>query len=426
MQDERRAERRTAHQSPRQVRLLTTHCGLYQLAVAIAGAFVGAYLLRLGYGLPTALVAFAALLALRFAVRFVSLSLVRRFGYRSAFVAGAGLTTLQFPLLIGADRLAWLWAWIILVAVAESLYWPIYHCAFATAGGGERRGRELGLRTAVVAVVGVVGPVCGGVLLARFPPAVDFAVATALMASSLLPLWLLEAIPAGPVPRPRESLELVDRLGTATFAADGYLSSGLVVAWPMVLFASLDSQFEAFGLVNAAAGLAGAATGLVCGRGIDRGHRRRYLILVAVALAVSFALRLGASWSPGAAALANITGAVINGLYGPVLMSVIYDRAKWSGAAYRFHFAAEAGWDAGAGVGCLAAAAVAWGTDVPSLALLPGVLGVPVIYALLKRHRVPSVADRATAGHRAADGDKAELVMRLAAPSRSCCRPTPP
>jgi MFS family permease len=376
----------------RQVRLLTIHCGLYQLATAVAGAFVGAYLLRLGYGLAMALVVFAALLALRFCVRIVSLALVRRFGYRAAFMAGAGLAALQFPLLIGAERPEWLWAWILLVAVAESLYWPIYHCAFALAGGGDRRGRELGVRAAVVAAVGVIGPVCGGILLGRYPAAVDFMLATVLMVSSILPLRLLGAIPAGPVPRIREALHLVDRLGTLTFAAEGWLSSGLVITWPVVLFVSLGSGYEAFGLANAAAGLVGAVAGIVCGRGIDHGQRRHYLVLVAGVLTFGFALRLAASWSPTTAAIANVTGAVITSLYVPVLMSVIYDRAKASGAAYRFHFAAEAGWDIGAGLGCLAAAAVIWATDVPSLGLLPAVLGVPAIYALLSRHAAPAVA----------------------------------
>ena len=50
------------------------------------------------------------------------------------------------------------------------------------------------------------------------------------------------------------------------------------------------------------------------------------------------------------------------------------------GAAYRFHFAAEAGWDAGAASGCLIAAALVWATAAPSLAVVPGALGVIVLY----------------------------------------------
>ena len=221
--------------------------------------------------------------------------------------------------------------------------------------------------------------------------AVDFGIAGALALLSLLPLLRIGAIPAGPVPGMRDSLRGIDRAGIATFAADGWISSGLTLAWPMVLFTALGSHFEAFGLANAAAGLVGAVAGITCGRAIDRGQRERYLLLVCVALGLGFALRACASWSPAAAALANASGAAVAGLYVPVLMSMIYDRAKGSGAAYRFHFAAEAGWDAGAATGCVAAALVAWWTTVPSLAVLPGLLGVLAIHRCA-RGRAPAAS----------------------------------
>jgi hypothetical protein len=170
------------------------------------------------------------------------------------------------------------------------------------------------------------------------------------------------------------------------------MSSGLALAWPIVLFVSLGSHYEAFGIANAGAGLVGAATGLLCGRAIDRGERDRYLLLVSCALAVGFALRACASWSPMAATVANASGAAVAGLYVPVLMSVIYDRAQHSGAAYRFHFAAEAGWDLGAAAGCLAAAMVAWATAVPSMAMIPGFLGVFAMYRCVRGQAVPAPA----------------------------------
>lgn len=80
----------------------------------------------------------------------------------------------------------------------------------------------------------------------------------------------------------------------------------------------------------------------------------------------------------------------MTGLYVPVLMSVIYERAKQSGAAYRFHFAAEAGWDAGASLGCLAGAWAAWATAVPSLAIIPAALGVWAVYWCMRLQAAPA------------------------------------
>ncbi|MBB5696298.1 MFS transporter [Muricoccus pecuniae] len=375
-----------------QFRLLTTHYALFQLAVASAGGFIGAYLMRLGFSLSFALVAYAGLLMIRFGLRFVALGAVRRLGYRRTVIAGAALSALQFLPLIGADRMGGLLAWVLLASLAEAVYWPVYHAAAAVTGGGASRGRELGIRTAVCALVGIVGPLMGGFLLEHLGPPVGFGIASVLTLLSVLPLLSMGEIPAGAVPSLREAVRGFDRAGIAAFAADGWMASGLALAWPMILFTALGSGYEAFGMANAMAGLVGAVAGLLCGRAIDRGQRDRYLLLVCLALLLGFALRAGAGWSPAAAAIANATGAAVSCLYVPVLMSVIYDRAKRSGAAYAFHFAAETGWDTGAAAGCLAAAAVAAVATVPSLAVLPASLGVIAIYRSVRGERAPATA----------------------------------
>ena len=369
---------------PRQFRLLTLHFGLYQFSCAMAGGFAGAYLLRQGFSLAQTLASFAALLAVRFVLRCLTLVAVRRIGVRGAMAAGAAILATQFWPLAHAGDPRWLAVWLFIVALGESFYWPCYHSAMAVIGLEETRGRELALRNAISAAVGVAAPLLGGFLLQRYGPAVDFTLAAAITLAAIPPLLMMRPIEAGAIPRLRQALGAIDRRSLAAFASDGFLSGGLVLAWPMALFITLGSEYQSLGVANALAGLVGAAVGLVAGRVIDAGRRDRALVWSSWALVASFAFRASASWAPMAAEVANATGAAVIGVYTTVLMSLIYDRAKSSGAAYRFHFAMEGGWDAGAALGCLAAAAAAQATDVPSLATLPSALGVWTMYLCVR------------------------------------------
>lgn len=383
------------------LRRFTVHFALNQAATALAGAFIGAYLLRSGLPLPMALLVYAALYGGRIGVRAAVLPLVRRVGYRGAMALGAAVGVLQFPPLLLADDPLWLAVWVATVSFAEATYWPVFHAAAAVLGNDGQRGREIAARQVVGLAVSVVGPLLGGWLLGSHGPAVDFGVAAAFAALSLVPLALLGQVPAGPVPTLRQSVCGVDLLGTLAFAADGWICAGLGMAWPMVMFTAMGERYEALGAASALGAVVGAASSLVCGRSIDSGRRGRVLPWAAATLALGVLLRAAQPWAPVGPGLLHALGAFAGALWGPLLMSMLYDRARRSGSAYRYQLAAETGWDAGASLGCVAAAAAAWGTGVPSFALLPAVLGVLMVAACVRaagaegRGRVPSGAGAA-------------------------------
>ena len=368
---------------PSQSRLLTLHSGLYQLSVSLAGGFVGAFLLKVGFSLTQTLVFFASVLTARMVMRFCALALVRRVGYKYSVILGVGLSALQFASLIKAEQWQWLVVWIATLSLAESIYWPIYHSASAVVGN-KSVGRELGIRTAAASLANVIGPAVGGFVLARYGARLEFFVAASVATISIIPLLALKRILAGPVPDVRRAIRPSDYRGMIVFAADGWLASGITVTWPMILFLSLGSRYEALGLANAGAGLAGAGAGVCAGAIIDRGGRNRSAKWVSVALGVGIALRSAADWSPLAATIANATGAAVMGFYVPILISVMYAGAKRSEGAYAFHVAAEAGWDLGAAGGCLAAAAVVSAGSVPSLAVIPSAAAVLILYRTLR------------------------------------------
>jgi MFS transporter, DHA1 family, inner membrane transport protein len=368
----------------RQFNLMTVHVMLWALATSLTGGFVGAYLLHLGFSLAATLLLYAALLAARFCMRLATLPMVRWIGLRRAMLLGPGIAAFQFLALVHADRLAWLCAWVLVISIGESIYWPICHAANAVTGGGGRRGRQLAFRQVAGTVVTVAGPVAGGLILSRLGPWSEFGIATAVCLMSLVPLLWLGALDLGSVPGVRRSLKVTDPVGLCAFAADGWLASGIALAWPLILFGSLGSSYDLLGWATGAGAVAGALAGLAGGHAIDRGHRRLLSRGVTVAMVIGVAMRAASAWSPGAAVAATIVGAAVAGLYYPVLMSVIYDRAKRSGSAYQFHLVTEVGWDIGAILGCAACAAVAWSGAPSTLAVLPAALGVLVVHRCVR------------------------------------------
>ena len=361
-------------------RLLTVHCVVSSLATSLAGGFIGAFLLRLGFSLPTTIAMYAMLLAFRLAVRAALIPVIKRIGMRQALVIGRIVMALQFLPLMHADRLFYLALWVLIVSVGECIYWPICHAANAMGGGGGRRGWQIALRQVASTGISVAGPAAGGMILTQAGPDTEFGIAAILGLVSAAPLLWMGRLELGQVPTFRQSLSVADPVGLLAFAGDGFMSAGLGIAWPMILFTSLHSSFGALGLAGSVAALLGALAGLGCGIAIDRGHRGSLARGVSLMLLISIAFRVVGAWSPWAAFAANAVGAAVGGAYYPVLMSMIYDRAKQSGSAYQFHLAAEAGWDAGAILGCLAAALVVWGGAPITMAVIPSVLGVLVVH----------------------------------------------
>ena len=372
------------------------HFAFVQLAWASGGAFAGVYLLKVGFSLPEALAAYAGIMCVRFFLRFAGIEIVRRVGYRWALAIGTVLCAFEFFALIGADSPSGLVCWIVVSALAEACYWPVHHAVTAATCAEAARGSQIGLRQAVTALMSVAGPVLAGTLLARIGPGTAFATSAAMCLLGLIPVLLMSDIAAGPVPSLRQALRGADRLSAVLFAMDGWICSGFLTAWALVLFAALGASYEAFGWTGAAAAIASAGASLVCGRALDRGKKQRYLVLASVATAASVLLRAFSCGSPTLSVIAALSGAAVSALYVPVIMSVIYGRAMASGRAYGFHLTLEAAWDGGMAAGTLVAALVAICSPVPSLCVLPSVLGVAGVYACVFRtHPTAGAADLA-------------------------------
>jgi MFS transporter, DHA1 family, inner membrane transport protein len=175
-------------------------------------------------------------------------------------------------------------------------------------------------------------------------------------------------------------------LGVLMFLADGWIAAGFYFVWQMALFLALGESFRAYGGAMALAAVVGAASGLFLGRYIDAGHGGRAAWLAAGSLAAVIALRTGSSTDPLLAVVANAAGALVPALYVPTLMTAIYNQAKGSPCALRFHIATEGGWDAGAASACMAVAALLWAGAPLWIGIALSLPGAAAALALLRRY----------------------------------------
>jgi hypothetical protein len=366
------------------VNLLNLHYGIHSLALSGGGAFFMAYLLRAGVSAPAALAALALIVAGRFVMRPFVMAPARRFGLKPLVITGAVLTAVQYPLLAEVHGVGWeLAALCVITSAGDTVYWTSYHAYFAALGDADHRGQQVGVREAVGALVGIVGPLVTGWMLTALGPRAAFDATAVVLALGALPIL---GAPNVPVADKAPDALRAAVPGILMFIADGWTAAGFYFVWQMALFLALGESFAAYGGAMALAALAGAVGGLVLGRLIDTGHGRHAALLAAGSLAAVTGLRAMSTADPALAVAANAAGAVESALYIPAMMTAVYNQAKVSPCVLRFHIATEGGWDVGCAGGCLIAAALLWAGAPIWCGILLSLPGTAASFAMMRRY----------------------------------------
>lgn len=370
----------------RSVNWINLHSGIQALAQGMGGVFVLVFLLRAGVSIPASLCAMAGILAARFAVRPAVLGLAKRWGLKPLVVFGDLVMAAEYPLLAevrGVDES--LLVYCLVSALGNAFYWTSYHACFALLGDSEHRGHQISAGVALSTVVGIVAPLAGAWSLLALGPRPAFAAVGLIQALAAIPLL---ATPNLRIPPEAAGALRASLPGVGLFMADGWFAATYVLVWQIALYLSLGASLSAYGGAMALAALVGAVSGLLLGRHIDAGHGRRAVVIALSVVAATLTLRALSLDTPWLAVSANALGALASCLLVPAQMTPVYNLAKESPCALRFHIAAEGGWDVGGIAGCLAAAAlIAWGA--PLAAVIPlGFLGWAGQAFLLRRYYV--------------------------------------
>lgn len=362
---------------------LNLHAAVQALAEGSGGLFFLVFLLKAGVSAPLVLVAMAAMNVGRFILRPFVLPLARRLGLRRTLILGTVLEAASYPLLPfvqGPDA-----AFVAAVAigpVGSVLYWTCYHAYFASVGEAENRGGHIGVREAMVAVVGIIAPLLGAAALATGGPWLAFGGAALVQVLAALPLMGAPEVPVAE--EAPGGLKSAWR-GAALMGCDGFFAGGYHFVWQIALFLTLSESFAAYGGAMALAALVGAVMSLMIGKHIDAGGGRMAVLVAFVVTVAVLGLRAGSADWPWLAVTANALGALVVALWVPALMTPIYNLAQASPCPLRFSVATEGAWDVGCATACLAGAAMlALGLSTAAPILL-GLAGNVAAFALLWR-----------------------------------------
>ena len=361
--------------------LVYVHAGLQAFVMHGGESFVFVYLLKEGIPAAIVLACIGAMFASRMLFRWIAVPLALRFGLRRTLMGAVvveGATYLMLPLitevgpLLGVYLLAW--------AISSSFYWTTYHAYVARIGNNEHRGTQVSAMEFIGMLAGIVAPIAMGFLLTWFNPWVGFALIAAVMILAAVPFAFGPDVPTEVEAEvPAESRKLA-RLIMFT---DGLRSAGIHFVWVIALFLALGSSYVSFGGALALAGLTGAIMGLFVGKWIDIGKGTRalrigygFMGLSAIAKAFGFHL-------PWSAVAANAMTTAAWPSYATALGSQVYNLARKSPCALRFHVVAEGGWDLGMAVGCGAGAVLLYFGFGFFWPIMIGLLGCAIGYLVM-------------------------------------------
>lgn len=365
----------------RDINRLAVHAALVSLAWSLAGIFFTVFLLRAGWTPAKVFLIAGAILALRFALRPLVISVVSMIGLRSTLILGTALSAVQFLVIPFVHEVGTaLLIYCAIASLSQVLYWTCYHVFFASLGDIEHRGSQIGARQTLAALAGIIGPAAGGVMLTNFGPWLAFGAAFAAQVAAVYPLLSVEE-PTIALPAPHGAFTAA-KIGIFLFSADGWIQSGSATAWSIIMFQALAERYDSFGGVIAMATLGGALGGMALGRFIDLGHARHSVWLNAALLGAGLILKAMCGGHAIVVIIVTVGTTLIGGLYAPYWMTAVYNAGKIAPCTFSFHFASEGGWDAGGLLANIVAAAVcAVGLPLKLVILLA--LPIVVVQALL-------------------------------------------
>jgi len=264
----------------RQLKELYLFSLLFSFAFALITIFEPVFFYQQGFSL--------AKIALYYALHYTLYVLVMPFGAKFAARFGLerslALSTPMFVLYFVALALipeypSFFWVALILLTTHKIFYWPAYHADFAKFSDGKNRGTELSWLTLIIYGTGILGPLLGGVIAAKFgfPVLFVFTGCTVLIAGiPMLRTTERFKITSFPYASAWRILRAKQHRGMAVAMLGMGEELVHLIIWPIFLFIALDSV-EQLGFVTSFAVAVMTVWGFIVGELSDRAPKSNSL-----------------------------------------------------------------------------------------------------------------------------------------------------
>lgn len=361
------------------INCLNVQSALMALLEQATVLFAPIYFYTQGFSLPQVFLLLAIMNAARLPLRLLSFPIVRRVGLKAALMVGAAGYCLSFPMLNlvrGFD--GWLFAFIGMFALFNSLYWHCYHTFYSMAGEEEHRGKHLSVGLGLGAAVCALAPVLGGLLIARSGFQKYFLLPVPLMISMLLVLSRCRDVRVHRVPW-REGKALMFNLGARIHVAESSAIFPLNISWLFAVYLYAQGRMVVFGGIVTFGMVIQILYQLWLGHAVDRGAGR---IVAHLAGGLRLAQAIGKTFCTLSLArilaLEGLSGAT-NVHHSLACTTTMYNAGKGSYDPFWYWLFAESAFDVGTILGAGAVALLLF-LGVPlqlTIALsLPGIMAV--------------------------------------------------
>lgn len=332
--------------SNRHLNLLNLHLGLVNFGQYLRLGFNVVFFADMGMTPAQICLAMGALLGGRWIFRTPLILVPHLFGSKGGLIGGQILLAIAFLMYQYVDGLGpWLWASLAVMSAGEALYWHTVHTTFATLAEHGKFGRQLAARGIFMGLGGMAAPVTAALVQGAGHWSGVFALATASVVISLIPLlFMVEPCPPGPLDW-RRGLR-VSKSGFRLFLGWGMLGAVLNVLWSLIVFLDVGTV-EKYGWLMSSVMLLSFVLMIGVGKRIDMGKGQKAVVYGCGA----YAIALGALALLGRTPLLIIAFSVLttlaSSLFTQPFNASLYTWAKETRSPLWFHYWSEFGWDLG-------------------------------------------------------------------------------